>query len=366
MSDALAAKRPDSRHAEELLNHSSDIARLLVQSSHIVARIAERLITALDSGGTIMFFGNGGSAADAQHLAAELVGRFRRNRRAYPAIALTTDSSIITAVGNDYGFDNVFARQVEALGCHGDVAIGLTTSGRSVNVLKALGRARELGMVTVGLTGLQHGALDDFCDIVFHAPTRDTARIQECHGVVGHVLCELAEMALTGTLGDYESISTSDLLALREDWRRAGLTVVWTNGCFDLLHAGHLSSLEYARALGDVLIVGLNTDSSVRAIKGAGHPLVAYEERSFLLRGLRPVDIVFPLDDVTPSKMLSRLQPEIHVKGADYATRSPAEMPESEVVREYGGKIAFAPMIEARSSTGLRQLLAEPAPSASG
>ena len=155
------------------------------------------LITAcFRSGGKLLFFGNGGSAADAQHLAAEFVGRFVRERAGLPAIALTTDSSILTAVGNDYGFDRVFARQLEALGRAGYVAIGISTSGNSPNVLEGIKAAKRERLTTIGLSGKDGGMLAKEADLTITIPSSSTARIQECHIAVGHLFCELTEEAL--------------------------------------------------------------------------------------------------------------------------------------------------------------------------
>lgn len=148
---------------------------------------------ALDSGNRIFFMGNGGSAADSQHLAAEFVGRFQAERKGLPAIALTTDSSILTAVGNDYGFEAVFARQVEALAGAGDVVVGISTSGNSPNVVRALEAARDAGAFTVGLTGASGGAVAGICDVCVRIPSAVTARIQEGHILAGHIVCELID-----------------------------------------------------------------------------------------------------------------------------------------------------------------------------
>jgi len=160
-----------------------------------VERVAEALVEALRRGGKVLVFGNGGSAADAQHLAAELVGRFRRPRRGLPAIALTTDSSALTSIGNDFGFDQVFARQVEALGTGGDVVLAISTSGGSANVLAGVKTARRLGLTVIGLTGGSGGALAKAVDMAIIAPSDVTARIQECHAAVVHALCEAVDEA---------------------------------------------------------------------------------------------------------------------------------------------------------------------------
>jgi len=147
-------------------------------------------------GGRVFWIGNGGSAADAQHLAAELVGRFERERPGLPAIALTTDTAVLTSVANDYGFEAVFARQVEALGRSGDLLVGLSTSGKSPNVLRAMERAGELGLYRVGLTGADGGQLRHCCELWLGVPSARTARIQEAHALVGHIVCDLVEQRI--------------------------------------------------------------------------------------------------------------------------------------------------------------------------
>src|SRR3954454_22282647 len=163
-----------------------------------IVEAASLISNCLQSGGKLLFCGNGGSAADAQHLAAEFVGRFVKERRGLPAIALTTDSSILTAIGNDYGFDVVFSRQVEALGQPQDVLIGITTSGNSPNVLAAMKEASSRGLKTIGLAGRDGGALAQCADVAIVIPSPNTARIQECHITIGHLFCELVEDELFG------------------------------------------------------------------------------------------------------------------------------------------------------------------------
>ena len=167
--------------------------RFFEANAGLLVAAGRRMAESLRGGGRVLAFGNGGSAADAQHLAGELVGRFRRDRAALSAIALTTDSSVVTAIGNDMGYDSVFRRQVEAHGRPGDVAIGITTSGRSPNVVQALQAARERGLVTMGLTGGGGGRLAGAVDYLIDVPHAETARIQEVHVMVVHVLCQIVE-----------------------------------------------------------------------------------------------------------------------------------------------------------------------------
>ncbi len=158
-----------------------------------IVQAAAVIGAALAAGGTMLVFGNGGSAADAQHLAAELVGRFERERRAMAAIALTTDTSVLTSIGNDYAFDPVFVRQIEALGRPGDIAFGISTSGGSRNVVLALARARAIGLKTVAMTGRDGGAVGAAADIHLNVPHQSTARVQEVHRTLMHALCLLVE-----------------------------------------------------------------------------------------------------------------------------------------------------------------------------
>jgi D-sedoheptulose 7-phosphate isomerase len=163
-----------------------------------IAAAAEAMVHCLQSGGKLLFCGNGGSAADAQHLAAEFVGRFVLERRGLPAVALTTDSSVLTAIGNDYGFDRVFSRQIEALGAPGDVVVGISSSGNSPNVIAAMKQAAQQQLKTIGLSGRDGGALAKCVDIGITVACQNTARVQECHITIGHLLCELVENSLSG------------------------------------------------------------------------------------------------------------------------------------------------------------------------
>ena len=167
----------------------------------VVAQIGNSMINCLAHGGCVMWAGNGGSAADSQHLASELVGRFERERKGIAAIALTTDTSALTSIGNDFGFESIFARQVEAVGRPGDLLIGITTSGASPNILRAVEVARDRGMTTIGLTGRSGGNLKDIADVCLVVPSESTARIQEAHIFIGHILCDLVEAHFANVQG---------------------------------------------------------------------------------------------------------------------------------------------------------------------
>jgi len=161
-----------------------------------VAKVSEILVDALDQGNKVLLFGNGGSAADAQHIAAEFIGRFSFDRPALPAFALSVNTSCVTAIGNDYGFDLVFSRQIEALGRPGDVAIGISTSGNSPNVLRGVSAAQKMGLYTIALTGQTGGKLKNVVDSCICVPSNETPRVQECHILIGHIISELVEQTL--------------------------------------------------------------------------------------------------------------------------------------------------------------------------
>lgn len=188
--------------SRQLKVHVEVISMVEQQLADSIAACAEVLIDALQGGNKILLMGNGGSAADAQHFAAEMIGRFLMERKALPAIALTTDSSILTAVGNDYGFDDVFKRQVEALANPGDVLIGISTSGNSRNVKSALETGQALGAKTIGLLGRDGGEIGPVVDFNLTVPSSETPRVQEVHLFVIHILCDLIEKGLFGVARD--------------------------------------------------------------------------------------------------------------------------------------------------------------------
>lgn len=181
---------------QAIAEHLSVIQTLSAQQP-LLERIAIQMSRAIQNGNKVLWCGNGGSAADSQHLAAELMGRFRRERRGLPSIALTTDTSVLTAIGNDYGYERVFQRQIEALCVSGDVLVGISTSGNSRNVCAALETARQQGVFTVAFTGEGGGAMRMIADVVVAIPSKDTARIQEAHILCGHMLCDWIELSIS-------------------------------------------------------------------------------------------------------------------------------------------------------------------------
>lgn len=192
-------ERPDLSYVVNEFHASVAVKHRILEDTPFLQQITDMghlLIDRYEAGNKLLVAGNGGSAADAQHIAAEFVSRFNFDRPGLPALALTTDTSILTAIGNDYGYDQLFRRQVEANGQAGDVFLGISTSGNSPNILMALEAARLKGITTIGLTGADGGKMRDLCDHCLCVPSGDTPRIQEAHIVIGHTLCAMVELAL--------------------------------------------------------------------------------------------------------------------------------------------------------------------------
>lgn len=187
------------RAIEKAFRESAEVKlKFLQEYTDRIVQVTDLILNAYRQGHKLLFFGNGGSATDASHLAAELVNRYRRDREGLPAIALTTDMSVITSIGNDISYTEIFARQVQALGQEGDIAIAISTSGNSPNVLRAVEAAKQKRIMTIGFTGGTGGKLVTLVDHAFVVPSKNTARIQETHITLGHVICELVEERLFG------------------------------------------------------------------------------------------------------------------------------------------------------------------------
>lgn len=184
---------------ETIAEHTVTVARFEEACSEVIADMGARCVEALRAGKKVCFFGNGGSAADAQHLAAEFVVRFVTNRKGLPSLAFTVDTSVLTACANDFGFETVFARQVEALCVPGDIVVGISTSGSSANVVAGLEFARSMGVTTFAFTGENGGKCGESADVLLAVPSPTTARVQECHMIAGHVICDIVERAFADT-----------------------------------------------------------------------------------------------------------------------------------------------------------------------
>lgn len=181
---------------ENMINESIECKKVFLDQAENIEKAAMKIIGCLKSGNKILICGNGGSAADAQHIAGEIVGRFKLERKGWPAIALTTDTSIITAWSNDYDYSSVFERQVEALAKRGDVLLGLSTSGNSENIIKALEKGKEIGTVNISLTGRNGGKIKAISDLNVNVSSENTPRIQECHMTAYHIICEIVELEM--------------------------------------------------------------------------------------------------------------------------------------------------------------------------
>jgi D-sedoheptulose 7-phosphate isomerase len=189
MKEIIGAKIEESIDVKKLLMRNNSLVETIEKSIGIISE-------AFKSGNKVLFCGNGGSAADAQHLAAEFSGRFYKDRKALPSEALHCNSSYLTAVGNDYGYEFVYSRLLEGIGNKGDVLVGISTSGNSKNIVKAFELAKEMGIITIGLTGQSGGEMKVLSDYLINVPSNDTPRIQECHILVGHIICEFVEQEL--------------------------------------------------------------------------------------------------------------------------------------------------------------------------
>ena len=340
------------RLVENAARRLSAAALEVARQAATVVEAGQVIGEALRAGNKVMVAGNGGSAACAQHFAAEFTGKLALDRAPLPAIALTVDTSALTAIANDWAFDEVFARQVRAHGKPGDVFVGMSTSGGSRNVHRAVEAANDLGVLTIVLTG-PNNAIGG--DISIASSVRETARVQETHDLVLHEIAQIAERVVFEGLDDDASadrfgavIRTDELRPFRDWCTSSGQTLVTTNGVFDLLHEGHLASLHMARKHGDQLVVVVNTDASVRRLKGEDRPV---QDEGLRVRGLLRtgfVDHVVLMDDDTPVEILRWLRPDVHCKGEEYASRP---MPEREIVEGGGGRIELLPLEQGLSTT---------------
>ncbi len=352
----LAFSKPDHQSAMTLITrhidkHLSAVAALRNIESAVAAS-AQRISAAIARGNKILFCGNGGSAADAQHIAAELVGRYVDERPALAGIALTTDTSILTAVGNDYGYDAVFSRQVEALGQTGDVLVAISTSGNSANVIAAVAAARRRGLEVIGLLGRDGGKLQQLVDVALTIAVPETAHIQECHIMIGHIWCAAVDASLQpcAVVPAGGVLDEAGAIAAARAAQAAGERVVMTNGCFDILHPGHVAYLRQAHALGQRLIVAVNDDDSVRRLKGAQRPVNALAHRLQMLAALDCVDWVVPFGEDTPQRLICALLPDVLVKGGDYR---PEQIAGADCVLVAGGEVKVLDFVDGHSTTGL-------------
>lgn len=322
----------------------SDIQITLARS------LAEEISQAFISGHRVYAFGNGGSASQAQHFTTELIGRLKGNRKSLPAISLCTDTSAMTAISNDFGFDHVFSRQVESLVEAGDVVIGFTTSGTSPNVLAGLAEAKKHGGLTVLISGNKGQINPEIGDIVIEVGGQETAIIQEAHLILIHIVCELIESKMGLSENELDRavprfVHESNLSEIHLPSRES---IVWVNGCFDLLHEGHLQLLNKASKMGNYLAVGINSDDSVKRIKGDSRPYVSEEDRARTLLQFPFVDLVVIFSEDDPLTVLKRLRPGKVLKGPEYRDR---DYPEKSFLSEIGCTVSYTDEVQGMSTT---------------
>lgn len=311
------------------------------------------LNSSLTMGRKVLSCGNGGSAGDAQHIASELVNRFETERMALPAVSLVPDSSVVTAIANDYGYEVLFSRQVEALGQSGDVLLAFSTSGNSLNVIRAIEMAKQRNMRVIAFTGKDGGRIASKLskdDVEIRIPSNETARIQEMHLFAIHSLCKLIDAQFKG-----KDFSKPDKIQLDHEklaCLTAGLSpVVFTNGVFDILHRGHVHILQEARKLGAYLVVGVNSDHSVRRLgKGSDRPVNSESDRAALIAALECVDFVTVFDEDTPAQLIATIKPDVLVKGGDY---QPEQIAGADFVKRHGGTVTTIAFEHDRSTTQL-------------
>ncbi len=316
-----------------------------------IERASNVLISALLMGRKVLTCGNGGSAGDAQHFASELVNRFEIERVALPALSLVPDSSVVTAIANDYSYDVLFSRQIDALGQNGDVLVVFSTSGNSRNVLHAIEAAHKRNMLVIAMTGKDGGQvaikLGRF-DVEVRAPAVNTARIQEIHLLVIHTISKIIDARFT-------SSTLTKPAKVQNDWRVLAETIrglrplVFTNGVFDILHRGHVTYLQKARKMGACLVVGVNSDASVRRLgKGPDRPIQDEDDRAHILASLECVDFVTVFHDDTPENLIKTLAPDVLVKGGDY---SPQNIVGADFTLSLGGRVESIAIEHERSTT---------------
>jgi len=317
-----------------------------------ISQFAEEIVTAFKSGNRLYAFGNGGSASEAQHFTTELIGRFKGNRRALPAISLNSDTSAITCIANDFGFEQVFSRQLEGLLNPGDIVVAFSTSGTSLNVLKGLEVASALGAKTTLLTGSNGQTQRNSSQRTIALGGNETALIQEIHLAIIHIVCDVIEV-LSGFQPDEKNREPREIIYdydLTPDLVPKNKELVWVNGCFDIIHEGHLLLMEIAAKQGNHLIVGLNSDASVRQIKGEGRPFIPELYRAKTLARIPFVDQVIIFSDPNPLSILRRIAPHCVVKDSSYES---VDYPEKDYLIANRTKIVYTSHISDLSTTAI-------------
>jgi rfaE bifunctional protein nucleotidyltransferase chain/domain len=292
-------------------------------------------------------------------MASELVNRFEAERMALAALSLVPDSSVVTAIANDYSYDILFSRQVEALGHQGDILVVFSTSGNSKNIVHAIHRAHAIGMRVLAFTGNDGGIIAQTIngfDAEIRVSATNTARIQEVHLMAIHALCKALDTHFTGFMlevPDKVQLDWAELAKITKGLR----PVVFTNGVFDILHRGHVHLLKEARRNGACLIVGVNSDASVKRLgKGQDRPIQPISDRVDIIAALGCVDFVTVFDEDTPQKLIETIAPDVLVKGGDYKA---GEVVGSEFILARGGKIITVNFEHDRSTTNLIKIIRE-------
>jgi len=315
-----------------------------------IEKLAQDISEGFKSGKRLYAFGNGGSAAEAQHFTTELIGRFKESRKSLPAISLCSDSTALTCIANDFGYDEIFSRQVEGLVEAGDIVIGFTTSGKSKNVLFGLQSAKKMHGKAVLVTG-NNDVSDEFeFDTILQIGGSETAVIQELHLSIIHILCDLIEINMglapripkeSGPKIVYDHQFNKDILPDKN-------LITWVNGCFDILHEGHLMLLNEAANLGGSLIVGINSDTAVKKLKGENRPFITELNRARTLAQFPLVDLVVIFDSEDPVDILTKIHPNAVVKGSTYEK---IEYPEKEFLKKIMCKVMYTGHIDGICTT---------------
>lgn len=286
-----------------------------------LARATDVLVGALQMDKKVLTCGNGGSAGDAQHIASELVNRFETERMPLAAISLVPDSSVVTAISNDYNYEELFSRQIDALGREGDVLIAFSTSGNSRNVVRAIEMAHKRKMTVIAMTSRDGGILGKMLgkfDVEIRAPAQETSRAQEIHLIAIHAICKALDSIFTGETLQIPNKIQADWNNL-EKLTRGLRPLVLTNGVFDILHRGHVAYLQEAREAGICMVVGINDDESVRRLKkGVERPIQCADDRAHIIASLECVDFVTLFNEETPAQLISKISPDVLIKGGDY------------------------------------------------
>ncbi len=325
---------------------SSDLALNFEKAAFLI-------VECLKKGNKILICGNGGSASDAEHMAGEIVGRFGYDRPSLPCISLCTPSATFTAISNDYGYEKVFARQVTGFGKPGDVLIGISTSGNSANIVEAFRKAKDLKIATIAMTGSKDSKLSLLADITLRSESTQTPRIQELHSIIIHSLCKAVENKIfnktkISALPSNKIINNNEIKSFAESIK--SYKSVFTNGCFDILHPGHVYILNECRKYGELLIVGLNSDASIKRLKGETRPYHKFEDRANVLAALESVDYIIGFDDDTPKNLIEALTPNVLIKGGDY---TPETIVGADWTTSHGGKVVIIPLLEGHSTTAI-------------